>query len=101
MTELDGTHIAPASKHADRGRDRESSDEHSILLLQCCNLIVVELEAFLQLFSDDIRSALFILLSPLYGAVCKASEPFARVHAIGLVDDQGSCGGPKDPRLLC
>lgn len=63
MTVLERNHAATASGQTDGGRYCESSDKHGILLLQCCNLVIVELEAFLQLFLDKRMSVLFFFFS--------------------------------------
>lgn len=50
MKVLEENHITMPSEQTDRGRYCESSNKHGVLLLQFCNLVIVELEAFLQLF---------------------------------------------------
>lgn len=38
------------AERTDRGRNSEGSDQYGILLLQFCDRVIVDLEAFLQLW---------------------------------------------------
>lgn len=66
MTESEQNHAATDCNQTDRGRNRESSYKHGIIMLQGCNRIVVQLKVFFQLFSEIYASVSFGLLSLLY-----------------------------------
>lgn len=69
MKVLEGNHLTMPSEQTDRGRYCESSNKHGVLLLQFCNLVIVELEAFLQLLSEKSKSVLVVSVSPFSESV--------------------------------
>lgn len=58
---LDVKHVTTTRGRTDRGRNRESSNKHSILTLQGCNRVTVKLEALFQLFSGKSMSVISML----------------------------------------